>query len=287
MRRLASALLVLLLACPAAASACPLIDGLVDSNCDGILKIGFAGDSFVKGTGDKSELGGGYVSRIALHYPNAVVVKYSQPGAESGLLLSRLMRRVPRMKSGPAEKNLYDSDILIIDVGRNDFWRDNNPATTIGNIARIVKYLTSELAKRGSTAPVIAVSTLAPTTRSIQAPFVSAVNALLTTSRKKTLPVYLRTDLIRSSLISPDGLHPNSLGYEAIAEIIKTYIDSRAQTRAISVCKDEDGDGVYDKFEATKFGTNAALTDTDADSFGDGDEIFAFATDPIDPQSHP
>ncbi|MBN8548977.1 MAG: SGNH/GDSL hydrolase family protein [Deltaproteobacteria bacterium] len=272
---------------PAAAFSCPLIDGLVDSNCDGVLKIGFAGDSFVKGVGDRSELGGGYVSRIAELYPNAVIVKYPQPGIASGILLSRLIRKVPRMASGPADRDLHDTDVLIIDVGRNDYWEDRNPPNTVGNIRRIVKFLTAALANNGQTPPVIAVTMLAPTNRAFQAPFISAVDSLLVKQRSASLPAYVRADLLRNSLISRDGLHPNALGYADLAQIIKTYLETKGLSRARAICRDNDNDGIFDKFEASKFGTNPALADTDSDGYNDGDEVFTHDTDPTDPNSHP
>lgn len=287
MRRTFLTLVLLALATPSVVFGCPLIDGLVDSNCDGVLKIGFAGDSFVKGVGDRSELGGGYVTRVAELFPSAVVVSYPQPGVPSGILLSRLVRKVPRMGSGPANRNLKDTDILIIDVGRNDYWEDRNPPATVGNIRRIVKYLTAELSKHGEAPPVIAVASLAPTNRAFQAPFISAVDSLLIKQTSASLPVYVRMEKLRSSLLSRDGLHPTALGYAAMSQIIKSYIDVRGQARALALCRDSDNDGIYDKFEASKFGTNPTLTDTDGDGFSDGEEVFTYETNPLDAESHP
>ena len=286
MRRTYLTFLLISLVSPALAFGCPLIDGLVDANCDGILKIGFAGDSFVKGVGDKSELGGGYVSRIAELYPNAVITKFPHPGIPSGILLSRLIRKVPRMASSPADRDLRDTDVLIIDVGRNDYWEDRDPTATVGNIRRIVKFLTAALSKNGATPPVIAVNTLAPTNRAFQAPFISAVDSLMLKQRSATLPAYVRMDTLRNSLISRDGLHPTALGYENMTTIIKGYLETKGLSRALALCQDNDADGIFDKFEASKFGTNSSLADSDSDGFLDGEEVFTDFTDPLDALSH-
>lgn len=269
------------------AHACPLIHGMVDSNCDQVLKIGFVGDSFVAGVGDGSDLGGGYVGRIAREFPDIEVVSFPKPGIVSGILLSRLIRAVPRMNSNHPESDMHDTDIIIIDVGRNDFWKDNYPPRTVGNIKRIVSLFATQLSKGGKTPPVIAVNTLATTNRVFQAGFIENVNFQLLEQRSNLLPVFIRMDKLRSSLISHDGLHPNSSGYDKMAQIIKDYLTGKGKSRALAICRDNDSDGIFDKFEASKFGTNPALADTDSDGYSDGDEVFTYHTDPVDAVSHP
>lgn len=287
-RPLFSLVFLAVIGIPALVHGCPLIDGLVDVNCDQALKIGFVGDSFVKGVGDRSELGGGYVSRLNQLFPSAQVVKYPKPGIASGELLSLLMRRVPRMRSGPESQNLFDSDYVIVDVGRNDYWVDNYPPRTLNNIKRIVAYLKTQLSKGGRAAPVIGVATLAPTTRRFQASFINSVTIEMLSMRSASkLPAYIRMDKLKESGLSKDGIHPNSVGYERLATFIQAYLGNKAQSGARAVCIDADSDGIYDKFESSKFGTNSLLADTDGDGFLDGAEIFSYQTDPLDPLDFP
>lgn len=266
--------------------ACPLIDGLVDVNCDQTLKIGFVGDSFVRGYGDKTGVGGGYVTRFTALYPNATITRYGVPGVVSGKLLSKLMRKVPRMKNGPAESNLRDADYVFVDVGRNDYWELDDPPETVSNIKRIVKYLKQKLPTVGNPPPVIVVATLAPTTRSFQHGFIFAVNDLLNKRKGNALPAYIRLDKIKSTFISKDGIHPTSEGYDKITQLYQAYIQDQAQQRALAMCGDSDGDGIYDKAELSRFGTDPLIADTDGDSVPDGQEVFTDLTDPLDPSSH-
>ena len=277
-----------LLLAPRLVLACPTIDGLIDVNCDQILKIAFVGDSFVAGVGDKSEMRGGYVTRVAALFPNAVTVKYPKPGIATGQLLSLLMRSVPSMGPSRPAQNLYDSDYLILDVGRNDYWVDNFPPRTIGNIKRMVAYLKTRLATHGRIAPILGVTTLAKTNRRFQAGFLDQVNILLLQGRSNSkLPTFLRMDKLSVSGLSKDGLHPKAVGYDRMATVIQDFLQVKGQSMIAPSCTDVDSDGIYDKFESSKFGTNPALVDTDEDGFSDGEELFTYHTNPLDSSSFP
>ncbi len=276
------------LVCGAHAFACPVQSGLIDFNCDGVQKIAFVGVSFVQGVGDTSTPDGGYFARIAEQYPEATVVRFGISGVTTGRLYSLLKRRIPQMAVGEAENNIIDSDVLIVDVGRNDYYADNNPPNSVKNVKRIVKLLNDMLAARGTrVAPVIAVTSLTPTKRLNQRFFIRYMNDLMAEQKSATLPFYVKLDKISKSFISSDGLHPSSAGYTKIAQIMKKYIDGKGSARALAVRPDGDADGVYDFFETSTFGTNPAVADSDGDTFSDGDEIFTHLTDPTDGSSHP
>lgn len=284
-------LLALFLVTPSLALACPKIDGLIDYNCDSRLIIGVTGDSFVAGVKDKAgdaTYGAGYVNRLRKKYPNATVATYGVPGVVSGPLLAKLKKRVPKMNSYPANLNFRDADYILVDAGRNDYWENAEPGETVKNIARIVKYLREELGKGTHVAPQIWVSTLAPTKRSFQRSFINTVNYTMLKYKGKTIPVYVRPDkYMKESQISSDGIHPKTEGYSKMAEIIETFLAGKAQALMSPLRKDFDSDGIYDTFELSKFGTDKTLADTDGDSFIDGDEVFVWHTDPLDPLSHP
>lgn len=267
---------------------CPLQSGLVDYNCDGVEKIAFVGDSLVEGVGDTENPGGGYFARIAERYPDATVVRFGVSGVTTGRLYSLLKRRVREMESGPAENNLIDSDVLVIDVGRNDYYNDNSPPTSVQNVKRIVKLLKTSLAARGQgVPPVIAVASLTPTKRLNQRYFIRYMNDLMAEQRSSALPLYVKLDKISKSFISGDGLHPNSSGYAKIAQIMQRYFEGKGASRALAQRLDTDADGIYDTFESSKYGTDPAVADSDSDGFTDGAEVFTHLTDPLDAASHP
>ncbi|MBX7145553.1 MAG: SGNH/GDSL hydrolase family protein [Oligoflexia bacterium] len=291
MRKLIPVLLVVCLLSPLVAGACPKIDGLIDFNCDSRLIIGVTGDSFVAGVRDKAGdpvYGAGYVNRLRKKYPDAIVATYGVPGVVSGPMLAKLKKRVPKMGSYPQNLNFRLADYIVVDLGRNDYWEGAAPGETVKNIARIVKYLREELGKGGHVTPEIWVSTLAPTKRGFQRSFINSVNLTLLKYKGNTIPVYVRPDkYMKESQISSDGIHPKTEGYTKMAEIIEKFLEGKAQEIMSKVRKDLDADGIYDNFEASKFGTSKTLADTDGDTFIDGDEVFTWHTDPLDPLSHP
>lgn len=271
----------------AAAIACPLQSGLIDFNCDGVEKIAFVGDSFVQGIGDTDIPNGGYFARVAEHYPDASVVRYGVPGVTTSRLYSLAKRHLRDMASGPAENDLTDSDVVVIDVGRNDYYADNSPPNSVKNVKRIVKLLMTDLATRGAhVAPVIAVASLTPTKRLNQRFFIRYMNDLMAEQKSAALPLYVKLDKISKSYISSDGLHPKSSGYAKIAQIMENYFEGKGAARALALRPDSDADGVYDTFETSKYGTNPSVADTDGDGISDGDEIFRDSTDPNDALSH-
>jgi lysophospholipase L1-like esterase len=277
-------------AMPTLALACPTIDGLIDYNCDQRIKIAFVGDSFVDGVGDGPKdlvLGRGYVKRLRERYPSAVVATYGVPGIVSGKLLEKLKQRIPKMASLPDSLDIRDADYIVIDVGRNDYFENTSPGETVKNLFRIEKYLRTTLGKNGKVAPRMVVSTLAPTTRFFQRFFISSVNTTML-KYKSTLPVYLRPDkFMKESLIAKDGIHPKSEGYTRMADIVELYLKGSGATMMLKARKDLDADGVYDMFESSRFGVSPSLFDTDGDTFGDGEELFTFFTDPANSQSYP
>lgn len=263
------------------AGACPLVEGLVDFNCDQAHKILFTGDSLVDGIGDERGQGG-YVNRLdeVLELPQ--VVELGIPGITTQQLLRYYKRHFFRVPDDDATRNLAGVDLLIIDVGRNDFWDHGDPSLTVRNISRIIKFLRKQLSQDGAAAPYFAVATLAPTTRGFQRPFIDEVNRLLLEAQPDYLPVFVRFDTLNADFISVDGIHPSAKGYNKLKKIALSYIRGEGKSQMQALRGDTDKDGLYDDFEAVKFGTDPANADCDEDALGDGAELFTYLTDPLD-----
>ena len=262
------------------AIACPTIRGLVDFNCDGVIKIAVAGDSIVYGRGDlDNENRGGWVKRLGPLLRVPAVRNIGVPGISSEDLYQRLLKNFKKPSSSIYERAI-DADIFIIGVGANDFYAHGDPSLTVRNIKRIVSMVRKELGRGNSVPPYVLVAKLTPTTRGFQRSFMENVNILLARYRSNDLPSYLRFDVMHEDYVSYDGLHPISSGYEELSQIAADYLKGDATRAMKSARKDVDKDGVYDMFERSRYTTNPSLRDTDGDGLPDGKEIFTWSTDP-------
>ena len=273
---------VLAITNPSAAHACPTIGGLIDYNCDQQHKMVFIGDSIVRGVGDERHDGnGGYPLRIAKAFPLSTVVNQGQPGFSTRRLLRLLTKRLKNDPNSTLRTEAKNADLVGIAIGTNDFWEHSAPELTVRNIKRIVALVRDELEKDLGVAPLMAVATLTPTKRAYQRGFINSVNALLKQQNSASLPVRLFYDSIPLGFISFDGLHPTSPGYTALSKIAVKFIQGSAQKLCSANRHDNDGDGIYDKFENSLFGTDPQILDTDGDGISDGDEVFSLHTNPL------
>lgn len=267
--------------------ACPKIDGFVDYNCDRKAKISFTGDSIVYGRGDKSRRNrGGFVSNLDDKYADVNFVNIGVPGVTSDRLLRGFRQNLKKKETGPTKVKSRHVDVFVIMVGVNDWWRGHSPSLVVRNIKRLVKFLRSELTKTGEE-PFVVVSTLIPTTRRNQAPYVDEINRQLLKYRNRSLPVYARGDRLQKRFIDGSGVHPSTAGHRALAKIMESFLRSQIPKLIAPLRPDRESDGVYDYFEVKLFGTDPALWDTDGDGFSDGEEIFSLGTDPLDPLDPP
>ena len=234
-----SSLLVLLLATPHWSHAsgsdeyCPDIHRITDVNCDGILKMVFLGDSIVKGVQDSffDELGnGGYPLRLSAQLPMADIWNLGIPGATTRSLF-RATRKNSRRSRGRTFKALRDADIIVIDVGRNDFWERVSEMTSLRNIKRLKVLLTRWQQNRTGKESYIVVSSLIPTKRPEQQIFVDKLNSAIN-RRKAQLNVYMRFEKLGTEILSEDNLHPNALGYDAIAEFARRVLARNISRKA-------------------------------------------------------
>jgi lysophospholipase L1-like esterase len=262
--------------------ACPLIDGLVDYNCDGKHQISVTGDSVVFGTGDTvNDNRGGYVLRLKRTFKSSEVLNFGYPGITTNKLLAYYKQLFLKTPHGEQVTQLGNSDIIIIDVGRNDYFNRNSSTLTATTIKRLTLFLSSELEKRFGTSPLFVTTILPLTRRELDAGFIEQVNMVLLKIRSQSFPAYLRFDKLSVALLGDDGLHPTSAGYDVLANIASKYIRGEAQARSKKMRKDADHDGIYDIFEKSKFSTSPKDSDTDADGLTDGEEVFNYETDPV------
>jgi lysophospholipase L1-like esterase len=280
-------LLALLLSLPTKAFSCPTIDGLVDYNCDGQIRITVLGDSFVAGKGDTGQGSQkGYVARIEAlpAFQKAKISAIGLSGYSSFEILIEVQRSLGLSNPNRLKKNLSNTDLLIIDFGRNDFFVKITPAQTVKNLRSVVKVVNQRLGHGAQLAPLIAIAKLpstSPLSRPMQRKFISTVDSLLDRGRSAQLPVRVPFETLPSSKLSSDGLHPNPAGYMELADIAANYILGEAQVESLEKRPDADNDGVYDAAETTLFRTNIASADTDGDTLSDLDEIFTLKTNPL------
>lgn len=278
-RRLALAIGLALTA--GVAQACPSIDGFVDYNCDGKIRIAFTGDSIVWGVGDTYGSEYGYVGRIQARFPSIQVENLGIPGISSDRLLRAFKKNLRAAIAGETVLKTTDLDALIVAVGVNDYWRKRPAAESALNISRIVRFLRAELGKDGKVPPLITVSEVLPTNRGFQSPFVVAVNLEIKRLFPHIVPFLFNHRKFPRKLLTVDGLHPSSEGYAYLAREFMRNLRGPVAKLGLSYRLDNDLDGVFDLFEIPKFGTDPKSADTDDGGLADGEEIFNNFTDPL------
>ncbi|MCO6429491.1 MAG: SGNH/GDSL hydrolase family protein [Deltaproteobacteria bacterium] len=273
----------LLLIIPTGALACPQIDNLVDFNCDSQIVISVVGDSIVKGVGDlRFKNKGGYVKRLQKRFKRAKFVNMGRPGYASDRLFREFKSELSAKAVSKAKVLMQNSDLVIIDAGRNDFFQEIEAEMTLRNLKRTVGVLKKGVARvSAKQQPYVTLASLLPTTRGFQRPFIESVNALLFEFSSPALPVEIFFNLLDPELISVDGIHPASPGYDEMTVIAADALLGSIKTNMLSLRPDADNDGIYDKYERSRFGTNPSKKDTDGDGLKDGVEVFETMTDPL------
>jgi lysophospholipase L1-like esterase len=266
------------------ASACPIRANMPDVNCDERTILAFFGDSVTRGVSDPriNQYTGGMPLRLKKHFRQTLalpgltyqVKNFGVPGISCKNMRIKLRNAVLAN-----ENNVANADAIIIACGLNDFWEHNDPTLTRFYIASMKRFVKNH----GIFADVAMIT---PTRRWFQQPFVDATNELLI----QGLGNRIRYDLMDTvSMISNDNLHPDNSGYNFMFETFANYLFSdlfKLTAQSQQGLHDADADGVYDKFEISKFGTDPHLADTDGDGISDSDEIFNLRTDPLNAASH-
>lgn len=260
----------------------------IDYNCDQKLEVTFVGDSIVYGRGDFDRGNkGGYVVRLQekfKKYKKKLHVRFNAvgyPGITSQGLHAKLMKIYKKRKGSTKAtfEKLKMSDVIIFDVGRNDYWNDTPAQYTVNNIRRSIEYLYSILPRlNGAPLVIINSSTMIPVRRGYQIPFITELNEKL--RELKYTRIYPKMD---ANLLTGDGLHPSSKGYEALTNNLFSQLANKSvgvQQLMKSQRPDTDQDGIPDLFESYRYGTNSKKKDTDHDALSDFDELFKHETSP-------
>ena len=199
---------------------------LLDRNADGEVSVAAFGDSITRGVGDGFRKG-------------EFVEVVTQPEGEAGypLRVEKFLDLPVRNLGRPGERELdtavvrfvnlvvgSETDLVVLSGGSNDAF----VATSSSEIARIYQTLIN-MAKTSNIQPVLA--TLPPTCcdRSALNPFVTEYNMVIRDrARINDVPLADVGRGFNSSCVSttcdllnlPEGLHPNSEGYDVSGEIV-------------------------------------------------------------------
>jgi lysophospholipase L1-like esterase len=217
----------------AAASACPDVGRLSDYNCDGKAVVVAYGDSLVYGFGDKeNENHGGYVLRAQQQLPEATCINEGVMGLRTGAMLSRLRKAFKNPETSALAQNFLQADVIILDVGRNDFWLFESPSVTLRNIKRARDLLVNSIRALGYPAPLVVTAVLMYPNRTDQGMWVKELDKLLVKSGTPEFPADLRFDKVSKKLLRKDNIHPNSKGYQAMANDLVAYLLTDYKTHA-------------------------------------------------------
>lgn len=270
------------------AFACPDVGPFVDINCDQEFRVAITGDSIVKGIGDEAnDNEGGYVLRLQQRFSDGTFYNIGIAGTTTQQLFRDFKKNLNKVGEGETKTKTERVDLVIIHAGVNDYWLRKPAGFTVRNLKRIVKFLRKKLGEINGYEPLVGVAKISETNRGFQQPFVNEVNELLVRQRSSKLPVYLNLDRINPERhISFDNIHPNSKGYKKLSKLAGRFIRKKARKLALARVVDTDVDGIYDDFEGN-YGTDPGIADTDGDTLLDGEEVFTFGTDPLDPLSIP
>jgi lysophospholipase L1-like esterase len=267
---------------PSAALACPNAAGFPDYNCDGEFIVSFLGDSLVYGFGDKKNSNrGGYVLRLQKKFPKAQFINKGEQGLHTGPLLLQLADAFKEESKSDLRSALINSDVVVLDLGRNDRWDFGLPSATYRNLKRAAEIIRSGVEAAGKTVPHIVTAVLMLPNRGSQGPWVKELNTLIFKGHKNNNPADLRFDLVSKRLLGTDQIHPTSAGYDALFKAALNYFKTKLVPRLQKQRPDADQDGVYDLFEINRYGTDPANPDSDQDGLTDGQEIFQNSSDPL------
>lgn len=266
---------------PIYCEACPTVNSLQDFNCDGKVQITVVGDSVPYGIGDTPNHDhGGYVLRVESQFPKVIFKNRGKLHLRTKQLLKDLSDTFDRGKNGSFRNDLRESDLIILDVGRNDRVPAGDPYTAFRNLRKATLKIKSEVEALEGAAPMVVKAVEIFPNSGAQIPWVSTLNSLILKSNTPKNPGDLRFDLMPKKFLSPDRLHPSPSGYATLARILAKYLIKKATPRMISQRPDTDGDDLPDIFEESRWNTDPENADTDGDGKSDGVEVFKTGTDP-------
>jgi len=250
--------------------ACPSAAGLPDVNCDGSSRVVVVGDSVVYGVGDVKNGGtGGYVLRIATKFPDATFENRGTPGEEARRVIGIIEDAFSGVGDVTFASSLSQADIVILDIGRNDWWKFRPAIATWRNLKRIRELIQSEVTSVTGHKPLVVTAQMMGANRTGQGTWVTELNKFIAANNTSMTPTDLRFNAVSKKLLI-DRVHPSSLGYDAIARVLYAYLTNTLPKHVTVFRKDGDHDGLFDEYEAEKYGTSPRNPDTDGDGILDG-----------------
>lgn len=262
--------------------ACPGKHGIPDWNCDGKVVVSVFGDSLAFGFGDTVNGNkGGYVLRAQKKLSDVTFHNLGVQGLRTKEFLALLKGIFDQDKKPEQLSALLESDIVILDLGRNDRWLFGKPIDTYRNLKKGVTKIKDEIKQVTGASPIVVMAVIMLPNRGSQGPWVKELDAIILGKTTKEDPSDLRFDLVSKRLLSTDQIHPTSKGYTALAQTFIKYLTDKLSPLMKKLRPDTDKDGLSDFYETLQFGTDPALIDTDGDTKSDGDEVLTFLTDPL------
>lgn len=263
---------------PLSSFACPFVSGLPDFNCDGEIVISVLGDSLVYGTEDTENDGkGGYVLRTQEALQGVTVHSFGFPGITTIALTSKVNRSFRKGGPGRLAGALVQSDLIVLDVGRNDEW-SKKYSETAGALKNLREEIQEQVSEVTGSTPLVVTAVLMITRTIKKGAWIADLNRYIRASNTKSSPADLRFDAVPWQLCGTDRIHPTSKGYERLSRIFTKYITQSYPKHVEALRKDRDKDGLYDLYERRRFGTDPQNPDTDGDGLFDG-----LDPDPLNP----
>ena len=229
-----AAALLCLLPVQVLAQTCPDIQGFADLNCDFKLQITFVGDSIVTGFGDTENSNrGGYVLRLQQRFGEASIKSIAANGLKTTGLLELLADAFEKAKAPETLAILLESDVVILDVGRNDRLVPKPVRDAYRSLQLVGSRIRRGVGKLAGFTPLVVTSVMMVPGRANLARFVRKLNAIILKGDTPDRPADLRFDKVSPDNLSQDKLHPSSKGYQALFKVAESYLIEQlpAETR--------------------------------------------------------
>lgn len=208
------------------------------SNDPKTVKVLILGDSIAKGSGDETARGiGGYLPDSLKNYTakDIVVNNLGIDGLKSGELMGQL-------KNGSLDTEMLSSDVILISIGGNDLReiqrlsginRENAFKQKQDAYISILKEITKKVRDTNKDAFLVFVGLYNPygdENNSDEAQYVNKWNystqlVFADDAKAAFIPTYDLFKLNTSRFIAADKLHPNSAGYQMIANLISRSME--------------------------------------------------------------
>lgn len=242
------------------AKACPSLFGLLDLNCDGVIRVATFGDSITRGIGDSTGLG--YPGRLAALLPGVEIYNFGSPGE---------FTRVGRQRAVSVFNGSIQFDYTIVLEGVNDYFDDTRSAQETRLNLRAILFSVDTHSQTSL------LSKLTPVRRDFQKDWVNSVNTAIANETQVDF-FSLGTSIISSDLLHPDGEGYQKMTTRAYLSLVNTSNTLLNQDPQKFI--DSDNDGIWDSGESL-YGTNPLLVDSDFDGISDNSEVFVYNSNPL------